>query len=161
MAHEAETDDSARTKFWAALARDMTVMLGTEDCLPRPMTAQLRGDAPEGPIWFFTATDTDLGQGPFAPAYLNFVDKGHNIWSNVRGALSVSNDRAVIDELWNPFVAAWYEKGKDDPKLVLLRFDPEEAKIWFDATSLFAGLKILLGRDPKKDFEDKVAEVTL
>ena len=36
-------------------------------------------------------------------------------------------DRAAIDRLWNRFVAAWFEKGKDDPKLALLRFDPERA----------------------------------
>ncbi|MGB8313532.1 MAG: pyridoxamine 5'-phosphate oxidase family protein [Aestuariivirga sp.] len=29
--------------------------------------------------------------------------------------------------LWNRFVVAWYEKGKDDPKLMLLRLDPKDA----------------------------------
>lgn len=161
MTNPTETAEEAREKFWAALARDMTVMLGTENTLPRPMTAQVTDDAPQGPIWFFTSIDTDLGQGPFAAAYMNFVDKGHNLWSNVRGTLTISNDRAMVDALWNPHVAAWYEEGKDDPKLVLLRFEPEEAKIWFDASSLFAGLKVMLGHDPKKDFENKVVEVSL
>jgi general stress protein 26 len=68
---------------------------------------------------------------------------------------------ATIDKLWNRFIAAWFEGGKDDPKLALLRLDAERAEIWVDASSLVAGIKLLLGADPKKDYKDKVAEVEL
>ena len=78
----------------------------------------------------------------------------------MHGSLSLDNDRAAIDRLWNRFVAAWFEGGKDDPKLALLRFDAERAEIW-STPSLIAGIKMLLGIDPKKDYKDKVAEVTL
>jgi general stress protein 26 len=76
-------------------------------------------------------------------------------------AVSIDNDRAAIDRLWNRFAAAWYEGGKDDTKLALLRFDAERAEIWLDASSLAAGIKMLLGADPKEDYKDKVAEVNL
>ncbi|MES0090053.1 pyridoxamine 5'-phosphate oxidase family protein [Mesorhizobium sp. M0030] len=46
----------------------------------------------------------------------------------MQGKLSLDNNRAVIDRLWNRFVAAWFEGGKDDPKLALLRFDPQEPR---------------------------------
>jgi hypothetical protein len=58
-------------------------------------------------------------------------------------------------------VAAWFEGGKEDPKLVLLRLDPEGAEIWGDASSFITGMKLLIGIDPKKDYKDKVAEVGL
>ena len=77
------------------------------------------------------------------------------------GRLAPDNDRATIDRLWSPFAAAWYEEGKDDPKLQLLRFEPAEAQIWLNENSAFAGVKMLLGIDPKKDYQDKVAEVEL
>jgi general stress protein 26 len=73
----------------------------------------------------------------------------------------MDNNRATIDKLWNRFIAAWFEGGKDDPKLALLRLDAERAEIWVDASSLVAGIKLLLGGDPKKDYKDKVAEVEL
>jgi general stress protein 26 len=73
----------------------------------------------------------------------------------------VDNDRAVIDRLWNRFVAVWYEGGKDDPKLVLLRFDAEHAEIWLNESSIFTGIKLLMGSDPKKDYKDKMATVSL
>ncbi len=69
------------------------------------------------------------------------------------------NDRKVIDRLWNPFVAAWYT-GKDEPKLRLLRFDAGVAEIWQNASSLLAGIEMLIGNS-KSDYQDDVAKVRL
>ena len=151
-------------KFWKALKSDMTVMLGlagVDEGHTRPMTAQLDGDG--GPIWFFTSTESELVKQVDATprAVATFASKGHDVFAAIHGDLVVDNDRAVIDRLWNRFVAAWYEQGKDDPKLVLLRFDAERAEIWKDGSSLWAGIKMLLGSDPKQDYKDNVAEVTL
>ena len=151
-------------KFWKALKSDMTVMLGlagVDEGHTRPMTAQLDGDG--GPIWFFTSTESELVKQVDATprAVATFASKGHDVFAAIHGDLVVDNDRAVIDRLWNRFVAAWYEQGKDDPKLVLLRFDAERAEIWKDGSSLWAGIKMLLGADPKQDYKDNVAEVTL
>lgn len=151
-------------KFWKALRSDMTMMLGldgVEDGHARPMTAQLDGD--RSPIWFFTARDNSivqkLGQGNRAIA--TFASRRHDIFATVHGTLSIDTNRATIDKLWNRFVAAWFEGGKDDPRLVLLRLDAERAEIWVDASSLVAGIKLFLGVDPKQDYKDKVAEVEL
>jgi hypothetical protein len=51
--------------------------------------------------------------------------------------------------------------GKDDPKLQLLRFEPDRAQIWLNENSLFAGIKLMLGKDPKEEYKDKVAELDL
>ena len=111
----------------------------------------------------FTALDNALVQklelGDRAIA--TFASKGHDLFATLHGSVSLDNDRAVIDRLWNRFVAAWYEGGKDDPKLALLRFDAERAEIWLDASSLVAGIKLLLGADPKQDYKENVAEVDL
>ena len=151
-------------RFWKALRSDMTMMLGldgVEDGHARPMTAQVEGD--HGPIWFFTSKEnaliTLLDRGDRAIA--TFASKGHDLFATVHGRLSLDNDRAVIDRLWNRFVAAWFEGGKQDPKLALLRLDPESAEIWLDASSMVAGFKMLIGIDPKQDYKDKVAEVEL
>lgn len=83
------------------------------------------------------------------------------MFASVKGRLAPDNDPAMIERLWNPFAAAWYEGGKDDPKLQLIRFDPKDGQIWLNENSAFAGVKMLLGIDPKKDYQDKVAEVDL
>ena len=94
-------------------------------------------------------------------AIATFASKGHDLFATRPRPAALDNDRATIDRLWNRFVAAWFEGGKDDPKLALLRLDAERAEIWLDASSLVAGIKMLLGVDPKKDYKDKVAEVSL
>ena len=158
------TPEEVKAKFWKALKSDMTMMLGIagkDDGHTRPMTAQVEGE--HGPIWFFTATDAalagQLGQG--SRAFATFVSKGHDLFATVHGNLRVANDRAVIDRLWNKYVAAWYERGKDDPKLALLRLDPDKAEIWLDASSVAAGIRLLFGADPKEEYKDKVAKVDL
>ena len=157
------TPDELKERFWKALASDRTVMLGVPGEVEghfRPMTAQVEDDAP--PIWFFAGRPTSLvdlaGRG--VPAQLVFVGSAHGVFARVEGRLSLHQDRATIDRLWNPFIAAWFE-GKDDPKLALLRFDPGQAEIWKNENNLLAGLKLLLGVDPKKDFSDDQAEVDL
>jgi general stress protein 26 len=168
------TDAEITAKFWKALRSDMTMFLGLaegEDGHARPMTAQLEdalfdGDAYRGPLWFFTATDNALYQmiqqqelaGTLPRAMAHFASKGHDVWATVHGSLSTSRDSETIDRLWNRFVAAWYE-GNDDPRIALIRLDPEDAEIWIDASSLVAGIKMLIGIDPKQDYKDKVAEV--
>lgn len=157
------TPQELERKFWTALQSDRTIMLGldgVEDGHARPMTALVEGDS--GPIWFFTAKDTALVQHLRGEdrAIATFASKGHDLFASIHGRLAVSTDRAVIDRMWNPFISAWYD-GKDDPKLVLLRFDAERAEIWLDASSLVAGIKMLFGADPKEDYKDKVAKVSL
>jgi general stress protein 26 len=92
-------------------------------------------------------------------AQMQFVAKDHELFAALDGNLVIDNDRQTIDRLWNPFVAAWFEGGKDDPKLQLIRFDPEAGRVWLNEHSLLAGVKMLLGRDPKKDYGGKAAEI--
>lgn len=149
-------------RFWKHLEDDRVVLLGAHDIPPRPMTA-IAEDG-HSPLWFFTSADTDLGKAldsrPKMAATATFTAKGHELFATVAGDLVADNDRATIDRLWNPFIAAWFE-GKDDPKLRLLRMDAPEAYVWLNENSLVAGVKLLMGRDPKESYEDKAGEVDL
>ena len=65
-----------------------------------------------------------------------------------------SDDKAVIERLWSPFVASWYKDGKNDPDLQLLRFDTTSADVWEatpGATMKAAALKALFDVDPGKE----------
>ncbi|HKU13410.1 MAG TPA: pyridoxamine 5'-phosphate oxidase family protein [Steroidobacteraceae bacterium] len=165
MTNEAQLSE----KLWKALKSDMTVMLGlagVDEGHSQPMTAQLDDDAAAagGPIWFFTSTQTDLVKamgGQSRRALAHFASKGHDLFATLHGELMLDDDRARIDRLWNRFVAAWFEGGKDDPQLQLLRFEPEDAQVWLNEHSLLAGVKLLMGRDPKAEYRDKVGHVDL
>ncbi|HWA92824.1 MAG TPA: pyridoxamine 5'-phosphate oxidase family protein [Rhizomicrobium sp.] len=153
-----------KQKFWRALRSDMTLMLGLKGGgHAQPMAAQFDENTPGSTLWFFTAKDSDLVRAldtqHAAVAY--FASKSHDLFAAIDGALTLDNDRKTIDRLWNPYVEAWFEGGKNDPKLALLRFEPANAQIWLNDHSFLAGVRLLLGRDPKQEYKDKVAEVRL
>ena len=161
MSNDAEIE----TKFWKALKSDRTLMIGlvgVEDGVGQPMTAQTE-QVGRGPIYIFSAKDTDLVRqlGQTKRSTAHFIDKGHDLFANLTRQLTADNDRATIERLWNPFVAAWYKGGKDDPNLQLLRFDADHLQIWLNENSLFPGVKMLLGSDPRKDYADKTAQVAI
>lgn len=172
-------DESPETRlkkqFWKELQSDRTLMLGlkgVDDDRTRPMTAQV--DLPEdadkedgGPIYFFASREegvgADLHQG--AEAVATFVSKGHGIFAHIHGTLEESTDRGVIDRLWNPIVDSWYKDGKDDPTLILIRFNATRADVWESTTGLTlkaAALKWAFDVDPgKAQQREHQAEVQL
>ena len=149
-------------RFWKHLGDDRTLMLGAAGIAPRPMTAIAEDD--RAPLWFFTSVETDLGRAldaaPGLDAIASFAAKDHALFATLAGRLVADNDRATIERLWNPFIAAWFN-GKDDPKLRLLRMDASEAHVWLNENSMLAGIKLLLGADPKRDYADKAGDVDL
>jgi|SRR4051794_37257463 general stress protein 26 len=158
------TPQELERKFWDALSSDRTMMLGLHAVAEghtRPMTAML--DEDRRSMWFFTVKDNamvhQLDQGHRAVA--SFTAKDHDLFATIHGTLLVESDPAMIDRLWNSHVAAWYEGGRNDPNIALLRLDPDQAEIWENASSLLAGIKLMFGADPKKEYRDKMARVDL
>jgi general stress protein 26 len=164
MADEQEIED----KFWSELKHSPFLMLGVEgarDGATQPMTAVFQDqDRQSGTLWIFAGKDHDLIRAIAQSnrAIASYAAKGHDLFASLRGRLQVVDDRQTIERLWNPIVAEHYE-GKDDPKLALVRFDVEDAKIWLSDLEGFLkpGLNKLLGREPEAGMKDKVAEVTL
>ena len=153
-----------KKKFWKELSASPFIMLGlkgVEDDRTRPMTAQV--DVPEdgdtddgGQIYFFGSKSDGVGLAVHGSghAVATFASKGHDLFAHIHGTLVASDDKAVIDRLWSPFVASWYKDGKDDPDLQLLRFDTTSADVWEatpGATMKAAALKALFDVDPGKE----------
>jgi len=171
-------DESPETRlkkqFWKELQSTRTLMLGlhgVDDDKTRPMTAQV--DLPEdadkedgGPIYFFASRDEGIGQDlkDGARAIAAFASKGHDLFASLHGTLKESTDRSVIDRLWNPFVDAWYKEGKDDPNLILIKFDATRAEIWeadkmgtLKATALKWAFDVDPGDELKQEHKAEVA----
>ncbi|MDV6331594.1 pyridoxamine 5'-phosphate oxidase family protein [Asticcacaulis sp. 201] len=63
----------------------------------------------------------------------------HRIGS-VAGRAAIERDRAKIDALWSDLDKVWFPAGKDDPNLVLIRFEAEEAEFWDTPGPVATGL---------------------
>ena len=152
--------DDIKQQFWKALAASPYLMVGATGEREHhiPMNAQLDKDA-HGAFWFFTATDNRLAAG--GPAMAQFASKGHDLFACISGTLVRENDRAVLDKLWNNSIAAWYPDGKDDPKLVLLRFDLDDAEIWTADPGVKGMFKLATGMTMKEGELGQHATVAL
>ncbi|USI73986.1 pyridoxamine 5'-phosphate oxidase family protein [Sphingomonas morindae] len=158
------SDADIKAQFWKDLGASPFMMLGLDgarDGHTQPMTAKSEGDT--GPLWFFTTKDNGLVAAleQSHRAIATYTGKGHDLFASIHGELSVDRDEAVIDRLWDKHVEAWFEHGRADPKLTLLRLDVETAEIWVTGSSIGAFVSRLFGKDPKQTYADNIAEVTL
>ena len=84
----------------------------------------------DGDLWFLVAKSatfvTDLRADDRAGVSLSSNDS----WVSLSGRASLVEDRAKIDELWNPVVEAWFPNGPNDPDVGLLKFSAETAEYW-------------------------------
>ncbi|HYP45537.1 MAG TPA: pyridoxamine 5'-phosphate oxidase family protein [Propionibacteriaceae bacterium] len=94
----------------------------------RPLAMQDREF--DGTLWFFTADPSPKTEQVQDNDQVNValqVDKG---WVSIAGTATVSHDQAMIDELWTAQAAAWFEGGRDDPAVALLRVKADTAEYW-------------------------------
>ena len=162
---DAKRAQELEERFWSELEKSPFVMLGfsnSQDSQTRPMTAKVDGRR----IWFFGSKSDDLVgqvQTP-APATAAFVSKGHDFFAAIHGRLVPEKDPETIDHLWEPTVAAWYEMGRDDPEIALVRFDTDRADLWeaSGGSLLKAAYHRITGGDPVSEVaDDQRAEIVL
>ena len=103
-------------------------------------------DADAGIVWFISSTDTALVQslGLGEDASYVVISQDHDRHVSLSGKLYHLHNDLKLDELWSPVIGAWFEGGRQDPHVALLRFDPEVAEIWASSIStLKFGFEIL------------------
>jgi general stress protein 26 len=118
--------------FWKRLEGVNAGMLGTRERMKLvPMSHYAEPD--EKALWFITAEGTDLvaelASGP-KPAIHVIGDASGKLWAQIEGQLELSADSQKLDEIWSSVAAAWFDEGKEDPDLRLLKFSLAEAEVW-------------------------------
>jgi general stress protein 26 len=101
-----------------------------EKMVSRPMHTQ-RVDQ-SGSLWFMSNKESlkNLQIKKDNSVYLVYADSGKQHYLTLSGSAEILKDKAIIDELWNPFLNAWFDEGKDDPDISLIRVTPDEGHYW-------------------------------
>lgn len=96
----------------------------------RPMAIQAETFA--GTLFYFTKADsekiTHIEGNPNVS--VAFSDPDDQTYVMMAGTAAVTNDRAMIAELWSEPMRTWFPEGSDDPDLRLLRVDVSRAEYW-------------------------------
>jgi general stress protein 26 len=94
----------------------------------RPM--QIAEANEDGSLYFATSLDSakirDLEEDP---RVMLIMQEG-SVYVSLNGNARLSTDRALIDRLWSEAWKVWFPEGKDDPNIVIVRVEPEEAEYW-------------------------------
>lgn len=122
-----------KQKIWQMIKDIKVGMLVTQDgSTPRARPMHLVQDAYDGTLWFYTrrsaekVSETDQDHD----VCLTFSDQEKGVYVSLSGKARVSNDKQLIDKYWNPFIAAWFPEGKDDPDVALLEIKIEMGEHW-------------------------------
>jgi len=96
----------------------------------RPMSTQKVDE--EGNIWFMSSIKSDKNKEveENSIVQLFYSNPSNYEFLSVFGHASIHTDREKIYELWTPFAKAWFDDGKDDVDISLIKVIPETAYYW-------------------------------
>jgi len=86
----------------------------------------------QGNIWFLFSSESESHQHLLADSTLSllFSEPGTYSFLSIHADSEISQDPGRIEKYWSPMVEAWFEKGKNDPRIRVLKIKPIDAHYW-------------------------------
>ncbi len=134
MSTENLANEAAKKKLKELAESARTCMFCTElTHLPnnaRPMSIQ-ECDS-EGNLWFISSADShkNFEIADDNRVQLYFMNNGNAEYLSIFGKAHIYTDHQTIEEKWSPMANAWFEDGKNDPKVSIIRVTPDETYYW-------------------------------
>lgn len=121
-------DKDLKEKFWDRLKDCRTGMLVVDG---RAVPMSHSADENKRELWFITAKGTYMTEhadGTEA-VYILCNDK-EGIYASLAGRLTPETNPQKLEEYWSFVADAWYEDGKQDPDVQLLKLSLEDGEVW-------------------------------
>ncbi|MBN8824877.1 MULTISPECIES: pyridoxamine 5'-phosphate oxidase family protein [unclassified Spirosoma] len=123
----------------------------------RPMSVQKVDEA--GNFWFLSADDShknaeiQLDQR----VHLLFQGSAHSDFLSIYGEATISKDKTLIKELWEPLLKTWFTEGEDDPRITVIKVDTREGYYWDNKHgNAIALVKMVAGAIMGKTLDDSI-----
>jgi len=123
----------------------------------RPMSIQKADE--DGTLWFLSPNDSHKNAEIAADSSvkLYFQGSAHSDFLYLTGHASISEDPSLIHELWEPVLKTWFTEGIDDPRISVIKFEPETGYYWDTKHgNIVAGAKMLWGAMVGKTLDDSI-----
>lgn len=146
-----ELVNSAKTCFFC------TNKVPGDEFTTRPMSVQKIDD--NGNLWFLSANDSHKNEELQADKNVQLLFQGssYSDFLSITGKATVSTDKQKIKELWEPVLKTWFTEGENDPRISVIKVEPEEGYYWdtkHGAAVSFA--KRLIGAAMGKTLDDSI-----
>ncbi len=91
----------------------------------------------DGNIWFLFSADSETHAHLVQNKKLSitFSDVKSYEFVSLNGIGEISRDSNKIEKYWNKTMDAWFEKGKEDPTIRILKVVPTDAHYWDNKTN--------------------------
>jgi general stress protein 26 len=125
------TDDdleTIRTIISAAKVAVLTTRSPEGELHSRPLA--VLEDTFEGSVWFFTQDPSPKSRDIASDPEVNVAYADGKGYLSIAGTATIDRSPTRIDQLWNPMAEAWFENGRDDPSVALVRVDARNAEYW-------------------------------
>lgn len=96
----------------------------------RPMSVQEVDD--EGNLWFISSktSNKNFEIQKDNQVQLFFSNVSNSQYLSLYGSATIYKDQEKIDELWTPIAKAWFDQGKEDPNVTVIKVTPSDAYYW-------------------------------
>ncbi len=96
----------------------------------RPMAVQKIDD--DGNVWFLSSDDSHKNSELSTYPYVQLLFQGskHSDFMSLYGRATVNRDKEKIKELWEPILKTWFTEGIDDPRITVIKVEPEDGYYW-------------------------------
>jgi general stress protein 26 len=155
------THQEAIDKFKQLIKHQPTCLFTTQltqvPLTTRPMGVQKVCD--QGNFWFLSSSESDKNAEIAIDdrVQLFFLNTSDYEFLSVYGKASITRDKQKIDELWTDIAKAWFEDGKEDPRVTVIKVTPEEGFYWDTKNGkLVSMIKILASAVLGKTLEEGV-----
>lgn len=131
--------------------------LGQKPFPTRPMSVQQIDEA--GNLWFLSASDSHKNAQIEADPMVQLLFKGasYSDFLSLYGTATISTDKDKIRELWNPILKTWFTDGIDDPRITVIKVDPDDDYYWDTKhNQAVAFAKRLVGAALGKTLDDSI-----
>lgn len=95
-------------------------------------------------IWFIghkpSETVDNIKQNP--EVNLAYVTQESDKYLSISGTAELVEDEEKLNELWSIMYNAYFEQGKDDPKVQLIKVVPHGAEYWANGNAITSAVKM-------------------
>jgi general stress protein 26 len=98
--------------------------------IPNARPMQIAEAAEDGSLYFATSLDSGKIRDIEADPRLMLIMQKDGAFVSLSGKAHLSTDRALIDRLWSKAWQVWFPKGQNDPNIVIVHVEPEDAEYW-------------------------------
>lgn len=117
------------------LAEDIKVCMFCTELTKLPINSRPMGvrEVDEfGNLWFLSAQSSNKNfEIEHDDRVQLFFAKNSDVhFLSVFGRATIYRDQSKVDDIWTPIAKAWFEEGKNDPDVSVIKVTPEEAYYW-------------------------------